>query len=69
LKKVKDKCLKLHYKYGLGVCIRKDIHELFHNLYGRGNNTPEQFKEFTQRYQNGEFTELLQAQSSQTQTA
>lgn len=46
LKNIEQECLDLHYKYGLGVCLRKDIHIEFHQLYGKMNNTPEQFEEF-----------------------
>lgn len=46
LKSIEDLCLKLHYKYGLGVCICEEEHKLFHSIYGYGNNTPEQFEEF-----------------------
>ena len=48
LKSIEDLCLKLHYKYGLGVCICEEEHKLFHSMYGYGNNTPEQFEEFKQ---------------------
>lgn len=50
LKLIEDKCLELHYEYGLGVCICKDIHNQFHKIYGRKNNTPEQWNEFEKIY-------------------
>lgn len=60
LKQITDKCLELHYEYGLGVCLSKVIHDLFHKYYRKGNNTPQQFQEFTQRYQNFEFDDQLE---------
>ena len=47
-------CKRLHTIYPLGVCLRKDIHILFHQLYGVKDNTPEQFYEFAERIRNGE---------------
>lgn len=46
LKFIEDKCLELHYKYPLGVCLTEEIHKEFHSIYGYGENTPEQFYEF-----------------------
>lgn len=46
LKLLEDKCIELHYKYGLGVPLIEEEHERFHSIYGKGDNTPEQFEEF-----------------------
>ena len=35
-----------------GVCIHKDLHKEFHNLYGYGNNTEAQFAEYCQMKHN-----------------
>ena len=40
----------IHKKYPLGVCVRKDIHKLFHKMYGAGGNTPQQWDMFVKKY-------------------
>ena len=42
-------------KYPLGVCIRKDLHILFHSEYGQGNNTESQWNEFVDNFKSGKY--------------
>lgn len=46
LQNLSETCINLHYKYGLGICMKRDYHLQFHNIYGRFNNTLEQYLEF-----------------------
>ena len=47
-------CKEERYDVLNGITIRKEIHDLFHNIYGSGDNTKEQFEEFKKRYLNNE---------------
>jgi hypothetical protein len=54
IRNIENKCLELHYKYGNGVCLKNEIHELFHHTYGYSDNSKEQFEEFLQKFKKGE---------------
>jgi len=60
MKSIECLLIKKHYEYGLGIPLIPELHILYHNINSKGNNTPEQFEEFSNRYRNFEFDELLE---------
>lgn len=46
---------EVHSKYPLGVCVRKDIHDLFHRIYGAGGNNQSQWDKFVEDYKQGKY--------------
>lgn len=59
LKLLEEYVASWHKDNSNAVVLSDDVHRLFHSLYGQGNNTPEQFEEFKERYLAGEFKEIL----------
>ncbi|MCK9198249.1 MAG: hypothetical protein M0P49_01460 [Bacilli bacterium] len=57
---LENKCLELHYQKGWGVPLIKPLHNLFHSQMGSIIIDNGEFQEFTQRYYNFEFDELLE---------
>jgi len=59
LKMLIDKCLEIHYRHPLGVCLSENVHLRFHMEFGYGNNTVGQFEEFINNYYKGKYQDLL----------
>lgn len=45
-KKILKEFRRIQDTYPLGLCLREDIHKMFHNIYGYGNNTEVQWNQF-----------------------
>ena len=58
LKLLEEYVASWHKDNSNAVVLCEDVHNLFHKLYGYGNNTPEQYIEFKERYLAGEFKEI-----------
>ena len=50
---------KKQKEYGYGVCIDKNIHQIFHAKYGYKNFTSDNWFEFKQDLLNGLYNEML----------
>lgn len=46
LNDILEKFLNIHDRYPLGVCVRKDIHTLYHSIYSKCVNNEEQWNQF-----------------------
>lgn len=58
LLQIENLLLKKHYEYGLGIPLMSHIHNLYHNIYGKGNNTKDEFEIFKTDYLNGKYRDL-----------
>lgn len=58
IKRIKDEVISLHKKYGLGICIHPDIHNLFHTEFGK-DATIKDFEKFKKNYINGLYKRKL----------
>jgi len=54
IQKIVSKVLELHFKHPSGVCLCKNSHKKFHKIYGKENNTPEEFYEFVDKIKSKE---------------
>ncbi len=52
-------CKELRFDVDNGITLHRDIHDLFHSLYGLGYNTPSQFEDFKRRISLGEFDTFI----------
>lgn len=55
---IENKCLELHYNYGLGICLTIPIHDLFHQTFSFFDFTPEDYDKFKENFINGKYKEL-----------
>ena len=53
--------LEIHNNYPLGICVRNDIHDLFHKIYGSGGNTEIQWELFITDYKQHKYDTQLAA--------
>ena len=59
LNDILEKFLNMHDRYPLGVCVRKDIHTLYHSIYSKCVNNEEQWNQFVIDFKNGVYDDRL----------
>lgn len=52
------KFIEYQSAYPLGECVKKELHVLFHSLYGQYYNTPEQWYRFKEDYRKGVYKQI-----------
>ena len=59
LEYILEKFLIVHNTYPLGICVRKDIHSLYHSIYSKCVNNEDQWNEFVKDYKSGKYDEEI----------
>ena len=55
LKSIEELVLQKHYKHGFGICISKEVHKLFHHIYGYTNTIPKDWEDFERDFKKGKY--------------
>ena len=59
LMEILDCFRKIQSTYPLGACLTKEIHCLFHKIYGYGYNSETQWNEFMKNYKEEKYNDIL----------
>ena len=59
LEDILEKFQIVHSRYPLGVCVRKDIHLLYHSIYSKCVNTEDQWNLFVVDFKNGVYDDQI----------
>lgn len=60
---IRNELIRLHKLYGYGASLNKEVHKLFHDLYGYTNTNYNDFLEFIKRIELGEFSQWFNENS------